>query len=61
MNILKKIRLENELKAVDMAKELNISKSYYSMLESGERELSKNIAISLKKKFGVDLAVSLRV
>ncbi|SEJ59849.1 putative transcriptional regulator [Propionispira arboris] len=58
MNILKKTRLNNNLKPIDMAKELKISKSYYSMLENGGRDISKNIAINLKKRFGVELDAS---
>ncbi|MBP2629512.1 MAG: helix-turn-helix protein [Firmicutes bacterium] len=59
VNILKDTRKNYNLKAIDMAKELNISKSYYSMLEKGERPISKNVAMKLKERFHVNLEVSL--
>jgi transcriptional regulator with XRE-family HTH domain len=59
VNILKIIREKNNLRPVEMAQKLDVSKSYYSMLESGQRPLSKNVAFKLKSKFGVKLDVSL--
>lgn len=60
MNVLEKIRNAKKLKPIEMAKRLEISKSYYSMLSKNERPISKNIALKLKDQFGVQLDVSLR-
>jgi len=42
-----------------MAERLDISKSYCSMLDSGERGISKDIALKLKLHFNVPLELSL--
>ena len=42
-----------------MAKRLNVSKSYYSMMRKGERNISKNVAFKLKEQFGITLDIAL--
>lgn len=42
-----------------MARRLGISKSYYSMLERGIREPSKNVAVRIHREFHVPLEVIL--
>lgn len=59
MNILNKLIDSCHLKPAELAQRLHISKSYMSMLLSGEREVSKNIAIKLNCEFGIPLDVSL--
>ncbi|TWH48502.1 helix-turn-helix transcriptional regulator [Sporomusa sp. KB1] len=59
MSILTNLEIKYNLKPIEMAKELGISKSYYSMLRSGDRPISKNIAIQLKNQFGVKFDDSL--
>lgn len=53
MNLLLELREKHGLNKVQMAKRLRIAKSYYSMLENGERPISKNIAIKLHEEFNV--------
>ncbi len=55
MNILKQLRIEHGLNMTQMAKRLDIAKSYYSMLESGTRDISKSIAIKIHREFCVPL------
>lgn len=59
MNILKFIRLQHGLNGSQMARRLGISKSYYSMLERGIREPSKNVAVRIHREFHVPLEVIL--
>lgn len=55
MNIIEKTRIKNELSRKQMMKKLNITKSYYSMLASGKREISKKVAFKMNEEFGVPL------
>jgi len=55
MNKLKELRIERNLKQKDIAKELDISTSYYGMIEIGSRRPSLPLAIKLSKFF--DLSV----
>ncbi len=59
MNILKQLRTEHGLNMTQMAKRLDIAKSYYSMLESGTRDISKSIAIKIHREFRVPLDILL--
>lgn len=59
MGILQEIMIVHQLKPLEMAKRLKVSKSYFSMLLNGERPISKNIALKLNNEFGVPLEVSL--
>lgn len=61
MNILKMTKEKNNLRSIEMAIKLGISKSYYSMLENGQRPLSKNVAFKLREQFGINLDLSLGV
>lgn len=51
MNKLKELRIERNLKQKDIAKELDISTSYYGMIEIGRRRPSLPLAIKLAKFF----------
>lgn len=59
MTVLKELEKKHKLKPVEMAQVIGISKSYYSMLRSGERPISKNVAIQLRQQFGIMLDDSL--
>ncbi|WP_312560652.1 helix-turn-helix transcriptional regulator [Anaerospora sp.] len=59
MNIFLRLEEELNLKPIEMANKLNVSKSYYSMIRKGERSVSKNVALKLKDTFGIALDVSL--
>lgn len=58
MELLIKLREKHGLTKAQMAKRLQIAKSYYSMLENDERLISKNIAIRLHKEFGIPFEAS---
>lgn len=49
MSILTDLETKYNLKPLEMARVLGISKSYYSMLRSGDRPISKSIAIQYEK------------
>lgn len=48
---LKKLRIKNKLTIYDMAKILNISASYYSLIENNKRKISYVLAIKIAKCF----------
>ncbi len=54
---LKTARVKKNLSMAEMGKRLNISESYYSYIESGERQ--KNMDISLASKISVILDIPL--
>lgn len=51
MKKLKEIRLKEKLTYEQMAKKLNISKTYYWQIENKKRKLSYNMAIKIAKIF----------
>ncbi len=55
MNLLQLIRESNMLTKTQMAHRLQISKSYYSMLEKGERRISLMVGKRLHEEFKVPL------
>ncbi len=59
MNIFLRLEEELNLKPIEMANKLNVSKSYYSMIRKGERSVSKNVSLKIKDTFGIALDVSL--
>ena len=59
MNLFHKIMESHDLKSMELAKKLDISESYLSMLLNGERNISKNIALKLHHEFKIPLEVSL--
>lgn len=54
---LKDARTKKNLSMAEMGRKLNISESYYSYIESGERQ--KNMDISLASKISVVLDIPL--
>jgi len=59
VNILLDLETEFNLKPIQMANKLKLSKIYYSMMRNGKRILSKNVALKLKEQFGITLEKSL--
>lgn len=59
MNLFHNIMEIHTLKSMDLAKRLDISESYLSMLLNGERNISKNIALKLHREFKIPLEASL--
>lgn len=59
MNLFHHIMESQDLKSKELAKKLDISESYLSMLLNGERNVSKNIALKLHHEFKIPLDVSL--
>jgi plasmid maintenance system antidote protein VapI len=57
--MLKEIMAVHNLRPIELAKRLGISKSYCSMLLNNQRPISKKIALRLLEQFGVPLDVSL--
>jgi len=53
---LKKIRVFHEMKQVDLAKDLNISKSYLSEIESGRKSISMDILQKYAEIFSVPVS-----
>ncbi len=51
MKKLKEIRLKEKLTYEQMAKKLNISKTYYWQIENKKRKLSYNMAIKIANIF----------
>ena len=51
MNELKKIRKKNNITYEEMAKKLNISKTYYWQIENRKRTLSYQMAIKIAAIF----------
>lgn len=51
---LKHLRLDNEFTQRDIAKRLNMTHSNYCKIENGDRGLTIETALKLKKTFGVD-------
>lgn len=52
---LKLLRETNKLTKTQMAKKLRIAKSYYSMLEKGDRRISLLVGRRIHEEFGVPL------
>ena len=55
MNRLKDLRIDNDKKQEDIARELNISRQYYSRYELGEVDLPLRHCIKLAKYYNVSL------
>lgn len=53
MNIFERIEQENKITPSEIIEKLGISKSYYSMIKNGDRQISKNIAIKIHLEFGI--------
>lgn len=51
---LKTMRMEQNLSVRDMASKLNISKSYYALIECGERRLTWDLAMTISKFFNTN-------
>ena len=51
--LLKEIRKESELTQEDFAKALNVSTVLISMIETGQKEVSKNLIVKLANKLEV--------
>lgn len=49
------LREDNDLRQIDIARELNISQPQYQRYESGERQIPIDIAIDLANIYGVSL------
>ena len=56
--MLRKIRIENDEVLTDMAKKLNISISYLSAIEAGEREIPDNMVDNLVDNYKLDFTVA---
>ena len=56
-NWLKKLRTEKELKQIEIAEKLDMSQTYYNLIENGERQkdLDLSLVIKLAKIFGVSV------
>lgn len=56
-NYLKDLRAKKSLTQLDVAKKLNITESYYSLIENGERQqkMTIDLAQKLADVFGVSL------
>lgn len=54
---LKKLRQDNSKTQLEIAKELDISESYYNLIENGERQkqLSMELAQRIADVFGISL------
>lgn len=54
---LKKLRTEKELKQIEIAEKLDMSQTYYNLIENGERQkdLDLSLVIKLAKIFGVSV------
>ena len=54
---LKKLRAEKELKQIEIAEKLDMSQTYYNLIENGERQkdLDLSLVIKLAKIFGVSV------
>jgi plasmid maintenance system antidote protein VapI len=59
MVLFRQVREKHNLSITEMAEKLGISKSYCSMLNSGERGISKDIALKLKIHFNISVEQSL--
>lgn len=59
---MEKTRKEKKMTMKDIAKKLDISESYYSMIEKGERQARLDIALASKLSvaFGVSLEFIVR-
>lgn len=59
---MEKTRKERKMTMKDIAKKLDISESYYSMIEKGERQAKLDIALASKLSvaFGVSLEFIVR-
>ena len=55
MNVLRKVRTQYGLNKVQMARKLDISRSYYTMLENEDRAISKRLGLKLHEQFGLPL------
>ena len=61
LKILKKIRLEKNFSQEQFAFELNISTSYFGMIERGERKLTFHIFLKIAKILGVSPSELLKI
>ena len=52
-------RLRGNLSQSEVARRLNISKSYLSLIESGKRRLSLDLAEKMAEEYGVNIEVVL--
>lgn len=54
---LKKLRTEKELKQIEIAEKLDMSQTYYNLIENGERQkdLDLSLVIKLAKIFDVSV------
>ena len=59
MVLFRQVREKHNLSITEMAEKLGVSKSYCSMLDSGERGISKVIALKLKIHFNIPVEQSL--
>ena len=55
MGKIKELRKKSGLSLTEAARELGVSKSYLSMIESGQRSLNKNRAIQIAYVYGVQI------
>ncbi|NPV92680.1 MAG: helix-turn-helix transcriptional regulator [Firmicutes bacterium] len=55
MNVIKRIREEHGYTKTQMARCLGICKSYYTMIENGDRPISKKVGLKIHSKFAVPL------
>lgn len=55
MNILKELRVKNNLKQRQVAESLGITTSYYGMIELGKREPSLSLAIKISRYFNLSV------
>lgn len=53
LEIIKNLRIDNDIKQVDIAHLLGISQNYYSRIENGSRTLTIEMLILLCKFYGV--------
>ena len=53
---IKQARLWRELKQSDVAEQVGISQSYYSLLENGEREVDLVLAVKICHELKLDMS-----
>jgi transcriptional regulator with XRE-family HTH domain len=57
---LKKIRLKRSLTQEQVASYLNISRTYYGQIESGDRRPGGKLAVEIADFFGIELRALLK-
>lgn len=55
LNILKLIEKQQGKRGCQIAEKLGISKASYSLMSSGKRPISKKVALSIHKNYGIPL------